>query len=100
MLAVKLLGAASAYALAWWVSRHEGPAAYGRFELALTVLTIAALVARLGLDGVLVKWMAASKVKGEEGEIGGRISHGGKLREPCKDTSALLKAIHFHTLFE
>ena len=67
MLAVKLLGAASAYALAWWVSRHEGPAAYGRFELALTVLTIAALAARLGLDGVLVKWMAASKVKGEEG---------------------------------
>ena len=67
MLAVKLLGAASAYALAWWVSRHEGPEAYGRFELALTVLTIAALAARLGLDGVLVKWMAASKVKGEEG---------------------------------
>ena len=67
MLAVKLLGAASAYALAWWVSQHEGPAAYGRFELALTVLTIAALAARLGLDGVLVKWMAASKVKGEEG---------------------------------
>ena len=66
MLAVKLLGAASAYALAWWVSRHEGPAAYGRFELTLTVLTIAALAARLGLDGVLVKWMAASKVKGEE----------------------------------
>ena len=66
MLAVKLFGAASAYALAWWVSRHEGPAAYGRFELALTVLTIAALAARLGLDGVLVKWMAASKVKGEE----------------------------------
>ena len=66
MLVVKLLGAASAYALAWWVSRHEGPAAYGRFELALTVLTIAALAARLGLDGVLVKWMAASKVKGEE----------------------------------
>ena len=66
MLAVKLLGAASAYALAWWVSRYEGPAAYGRFELALTVLTIAALAARLGLDGVLVKWMASSKVKGEE----------------------------------
>ena len=48
------------------MSRYEGPAAYGRFELALTVLTIAALAARLGLDGVLVKWMASSKVKGEE----------------------------------
>ena len=67
MLAVKLLGAAAAYALAWWVSRHEGPSAYGRFELALTVLTIAALAARLGLDGVLVKWMSASNVKGDQG---------------------------------
>ena len=67
MLAVKLLGAAAAYALAWWVSRHEGPSAYGHFELALTVLTIAALAARLGLDGVLVKWMSASNVKGDQG---------------------------------
>ena len=64
MLAVKLIGAASAYALAWWVSRYEGPAAYGRFELALTVLTMAAMASRLGLDGVLVKWMASTSVKG------------------------------------
>lgn len=64
MLATKLIGAASGYALAWWVTRHEGAAAYGRFELALTVLTILALGSRLGLDGVLVKWMAATKAKG------------------------------------
>jgi O-antigen/teichoic acid export membrane protein len=64
MLGVKLLGAAAGYALAWWVSRHEGAAAYGRFELALTVLTIGALAARLGLDGVLVKWLAATSVQG------------------------------------
>jgi len=64
MLAAKLVGAAAGYALAWWVSRHEGAAAYGRFELALTVLTIGALAARLGLDGVLVKWLAATSVQG------------------------------------
>ena len=64
MLCVKLVGAAAGYALAWWVSRHEGAAAYGRFELALTVLTIGALAARLGLDGVLVKWLAATSVQG------------------------------------
>ena len=64
MLATKLVGAASGYALAWWVTRHEGAAAYGRFELALTVLTILALGSRLGLDGVLVKWMAATKAQG------------------------------------
>ena len=74
MLAVKLLGSLG-HALAWWVSRHEGPAAYGRFELALTVLTIAALAARLGLDGVLVKWMAASQVKenGVQRRLVGRV---------------------------
>lgn len=64
MLGAKLVGAAAGYALAWWVSRHEGAAAYGRFELALTVLTIGALAARLGLDGVLVKWLAATSVQG------------------------------------
>ena len=64
MLAAKLVGATAGYALAWWVSRHEGAAAYGRFELALTVLTIGALAARLGLDGVLVKWLAATTAQG------------------------------------
>jgi O-antigen/teichoic acid export membrane protein len=67
MLGVKLVGAAAGYALAWWVSRHEGAAAYGRFELALTVLTIGALAARLGLDGVLVKWLAATRAQGQTG---------------------------------
>ena len=64
MLGVKLFGAAAGYAVAWWVSRHEGAAAYGRFELALTVLTIGALAAKLGLDGVLVKWLAATTAQG------------------------------------
>jgi len=67
MLGVKLIGAAAGYALAWWVSRHEGAASYGRFELALTVLTIGALAARLGLDGVLVKWLASTTAQGQTG---------------------------------
>ena len=44
MLAVTLLGAASAYALAWLVGRGQGPEAYGQFELGLTVLTMACLL--------------------------------------------------------
>ena len=67
MLGVKLVGAAAGYALAWWVSQHEGAAAYGRFELALTVLTIGALAARVGLDGVLMKWLAATTAQGRTG---------------------------------
>ena len=55
MLAAKLIGAASGYALAWWVTHHEGAAAYGRFELALTVLTILALGSRLGLDWIWIE---------------------------------------------
>ncbi len=67
MLAVKLLGAASACALAWLVGRGEGPAAYGQFELGLTVLTMAAMFSRLGLDAVMVKWLAATQVDGHVG---------------------------------
>jgi len=67
MLAVKLLGAASAYALAWLVGRGEGPEAYGQFELGLTVLTMAAMFSRLGLDAVMVKWLAATRVDGHVG---------------------------------
>lgn len=64
MLAVKLLGAASAYALAWLVGRGYGADAYGQFELGLTVLTMAAMFSRLGLDAVMVKWLASTQVDG------------------------------------
>lgn len=60
---IKLLGAASGYALAWLVTQREDAAAYGRFELGLTVLAIGALAARLGLDGVMVKWLASSQAR-------------------------------------
>ena len=52
MLGAKLLGAAAGFGLAWSVGRQEGPEAFGRFELGLTVLTIAAMLSRMGLDGV------------------------------------------------
>ena len=64
MMLVKLLGAMSGYALAWMVTQNEGAAAYGRFELGLTVLSIGALAVRLGLDGVMVKWLASARAKG------------------------------------
>ena len=67
MLVVKLFGAASAYALAWLVGRGFGPEAYGQFELGLTVLTMAAMFSRLGLDAVMVKWLAATRVDGHVG---------------------------------
>ena len=65
MLGAKLLGAAAGYGLAWSVSRQEGPEVFGRFELGLTVLTIAAMLSRMGLDGVMVKWLAGSGAKEE-----------------------------------
>ena len=46
------------------VTQHEGAAAYGRFELGLTVLSIGALAVRLGLDGVMVKWLASARAQG------------------------------------
>lgn len=55
VLAAKVAGACAAYVLAAVLSHQAGAAAYGAFELALTVAWIAAMVGRLGLDGAWVR---------------------------------------------
>lgn len=55
VLAAKLLGAASAYVLAAVLGQTLGAEAFGRFELSLTVVGIAALFGRLGMDGAWVR---------------------------------------------
>ena len=63
MMLVKLLGAASGYALAWMVTQHEERLPTDGLNLVLTVLSIGALSVRLGLDGVMVKWLASAKAQ-------------------------------------
>lgn len=64
VLAAKVAGAGAAYVFAAVLSRQAGAAAYGAFELALTVAWIAAMVGRLGLDGAWVRHGAEALAAG------------------------------------
>lgn len=75
-LAAKVVGAGGAYVLAWVVGRSSGGAVYGRFEVALTLVWIAAMVGRMGMDGAWVKhlpmWQAAERPRHELRHVYGR----------------------------
>ena len=55
VLALKVAGALGGYAFVWVAVRHFGHEGYGRFELAFTFLSILAVVAKWGYDGVLLR---------------------------------------------
>ena len=63
VLLAKVGGAAAAYAVALALGRTFGAAAFGRFELGLTVVGLGAMLGRAGMDGAWVRhapgWMAA-----------------------------------------
>lgn len=64
VLAAKVAGAGAAYWLAATISRAHGAAAYGAFELALTLAGIAAMIGRLGLDGAWVRFLPEALASG------------------------------------
>ncbi|HAB31284.1 MAG TPA: hypothetical protein DCE13_01950 [Cryomorphaceae bacterium] len=55
VLALKVAGALGGYAFVWVAVRHFGHEGYGRFELAFTFLSILAVLAKWGYDGVLLR---------------------------------------------
>jgi O-antigen/teichoic acid export membrane protein len=64
VLLFKVGGALAGYGFAWQVAAAGGAAAYGRFEWAVTVLMVAAMVGRLGLDGAAVHLIAGWEAQG------------------------------------
>ena len=62
VLLAKVGGAGAAYAVAWSLGRTYGVAAFGRFELGLTVVGLGAMLGRAGMDGAWVRhapvWLA------------------------------------------
>jgi O-antigen/teichoic acid export membrane protein len=64
VLAAKVVGAGAAYVLAAVISRQAGIAAYGTFELAVTLVWIAAMLGRLGLDGAWVRHLPEARQAG------------------------------------
>jgi len=55
VLALKVAGALGGYAFVWVAVRHFGAEGYGRFELSFTFLSLLAVVAKWGFDGVLLR---------------------------------------------
>lgn len=55
VLALKVAGALGGYAFVWVAVRQFGAEGYGRFELAFTFLSLLAVVAKWGYDGVLLR---------------------------------------------
>lgn len=58
ILLVKLLGLGSGYIFFWLMGNYLGAAQTGRFSLFFTILFIASIFARAGMDTALVRWMA------------------------------------------
>lgn len=69
VFAFKILGALGGYVFVILVSRTAGAAGYGTFELAFTAIMILSLLARLGLDGAVVRWVSRALAEGDPGRV-------------------------------
>ena len=65
-MALKVIGALGGYAFALIAVRYFGTDGYGRFELTFTIVTLLAVVAKWGYDGVLLREIPAREAKGED----------------------------------
>ncbi|HHG74659.1 MAG TPA: flippase [Persephonella sp.] len=64
-LILRIFGMVVAYAFTLLVTRKLGASAWGIFALSFTVLQIASVLSRLGLDGALLRFIAQYKAQGK-----------------------------------
>ncbi len=57
---LRVIGAALGLVLNWWLAHHLGPSGLGLFFLAMTVVSIAALVGRLGLENAVLRFVSTA----------------------------------------
>lgn len=69
VLSFKILGALGGYAFAILLSKWAGARGLGLFEMVVTAITIISVVARLGLESAIVKYISGFHIKGELGKI-------------------------------
>ncbi len=69
VLLFKVLGALSGYAFAFIAGKLLGPESFGTYELAFTALMILGTFGRLGLDGVLVRFLSEWRSTEDFGKI-------------------------------
>ena len=68
---VKVLAAAAQVALNVFLARSLGPDHYGDFLLALTVVTVASVFARLGMGNTLVRFVAGARAVDDDASVNG-----------------------------
>jgi O-antigen/teichoic acid export membrane protein len=73
---VKGTAAVLSFALNLILARMLGPDGAGLYFLSLTIVTIAAMLSKVGLDGTFVRFTAASAIAGEWSEVKGLYRKG------------------------
>jgi len=75
-LALKVLGALLTFALNVLIARLFGAAGTGVFSLAFTVMTIATVFGRMGMDNTLLRFVAANAASGQWAAVKGIYQKG------------------------
>lgn len=70
-LVLRILGAGLSFALSVVLSRMLGASSVGRYFLALSIVTIAIVISRVGLDNTLLRFVSASASTGEWNAVKG-----------------------------
>ena len=76
---LKFLAALAAFGLNLLIARMLGPEGSGIYYLAFTLVTIAAVIARFGLDNTLIRFIAAAESAGRYARVQGVYRLGFKL---------------------
>ncbi|MFB6258571.1 MAG: lipopolysaccharide biosynthesis protein, partial [Flavobacteriales bacterium] len=66
---LRIIGTVVSYVFTVTVTRMMGADVYGAFMLAQTVMMISVMVARMGLDTVLLRWVSSFRATGDEERI-------------------------------
>ena len=77
--ALRVAGAGLGLVLNWWLAHHLGPSGLGLFFLAMTVVSIAALAGRLGLENAVLRFISTA-VAGQDWD---------KVRQVSRDSMIL-----------
>ena len=91
-LIVRVAGAGISFALNVLIARLYGADGAGVYFLALTVMTIATVFGRMGMDNTLLRFVAAHAASGEWGEVEGVHRKGMRIAWPASLVSTAVMA--------
>lgn len=68
-MAARFVGIGATYALAWLITKRSGGGAFGEFSIALGVISIGSITAKLGTDAALMKLHASAVASGSYHDV-------------------------------